>query len=592
MSQHDVTRAGGALFADGGPDGLLHRAFLRGSGFTGDDVRRTPIVGICTSWSELNPCNAGLRELAARVKDGVRAAGGTAIEFPTISISEPFTRPTSLFLRNLMSMDVEETISSAPIDGVVLLGGCDKTVPAQLMGAISANKPAVMVTAGPRPVGCRGGAPFTIDDVWPAMEQRRLALMTDDEWRALEEDIVSGPGTCNVLGTAITMAAIAEVLGFALPGSALPAAASEQRAAIAMQSGVQIVETIRHGRTPQSLVTPASLENAFRVTCALGGSTNAVIHLEAIAGRCGLRIGTQRCRVWASSTPYIANVRPGGRMLLEDLHEAGGVPAIMTRIATLLHTEAHCSAGTPWQAVLDATTHVEHPAITSTDAPMSPRGALTVLHGNLAPRGAVLKTAGTHDTRLLQHRGPAVIFDGLADLHARIDDPALDVTPDSVLVLRGMGVLGAPGMPEVGHIPIPAKLARAGVTDLLRLSDARMSGTATGTVVLHITPEAAAGGPLGLLQTGDVIELDTAAGIIRHHVPEDVMRARVPLALAKTPARGYAWLHRAHAMQPDAGCDFDFLRGTASAETDASWRIGDRVGDADGMANQQRGRDA
>lgn len=560
MSQHDLKRQGGALFADTGQDGFLHRAFLRGAGYSEGDVRRSPVIGICSSWSELNPCNAGLRELAEHVKAGVRAAGGLPLEFPTISISEPFTRPTSLYLRNLMSMDVEEAIASSPVDGVVLLAGCDKTVPAQLMGAISAGKPAVMVTAGPRPVPCVRGEPFTIDDVWPACERRRLGSMPDAEWRELEGAVNTGVGTCNVMGTATTMSAIAEVLGFALPNSTLAPAKSPRRSEIAFRSGEEIVAAVRGGREPSSLVTAAALENAFRIVCALGGSTNALIHLEAIAGRAGESIGMERFAAWSASTPYIANVRPGGAMLLSDLEQAGGVPAVLHAIAPLLDLETCTVTGETWQSTLDSMTFVPHAAIASMSAPISARGSIVVLRGNLAPRGAVLKTAGAFDARLQQHRGRAVVFDGLADLHARIDSPDLDVTRDSILVLRGLGVLGAPGMPEVGHIPIPARLARGGVTDMLRISDARMSGTATGTIVLHVTPEAAAGGALGGLQTGDEIELDVEAGTLRHFVSDEVMNARAAFPAPPVVARGYRWLHQQHVLQADLGCDFDFLR--------------------------------
>jgi len=564
MSQHDLKRQGGALFADAGQDGLLHRAFLRGAGYSEGDVRRSPVIGVCSSWSELNPCNAGLRDLAECVKAGVRAAGGIALEFPTISISEPFTRPTSLFLRNLMSMDVEECIASAPIDGVVLLAGCDKTVPAQLMGALSAGKPALMVTAGPRPVPCVRGEPFTIDDVWPACEQRRLGAMSDDAWKALEGDMNTGFGTCNVMGTALTMAAVAEMLGFALPGSSLPSAASERRRDIAADTGRQIVALVQHGRAPISGVTAASLENAFRVVCALGGSTNAVIHLEAIAGRAGVTIGVERFARWSASTPHLANVRPGGHMLLSDLDEAGGVPAVVKALAPLLDLDVMTATGARWRELVAGMSFAPHPALATMDNPLSPRGSMVMLRGNLAPRGAILKTAGAHDPRLQRHRGRAIVFDGMADLHARIDDPSLDVTPDSVLVLRGLGVIGAPGMPEVGHIPIPAKLARAGVTDMLRISDARMSGTATGTIVLHVTPEAAAGGPLGALATGDEIDLDVATGSIRHLVSQSTLQGRPAFVPNAAPARGYAWLHRQHALQADLGCDFDFLRADFS----------------------------
>jgi len=561
MSQRDLVQGGGSLFRDAGQDGLMHRAFLRGEGFSAEDVRRSPVIGIASSASELNPCNAGLDELAACVKEGIRAAGGLALEFPTISISEPFTRPTSLYLRNLMSMDVEEMIRSAPIDGVVLLGGCDKTVPAQLMGAVSANKPAVMLTAGPRPVSCfKQNKDFTVDDVWPLCEARRVGEVDDADWLELEGRINIGVGTCNVMGTATTMAAVAEMLGFALPGSALQGAGSATRRQLARQAGHQIVANVKTGLLPQDLVTEASLENAFRVVTALGGSTNAVIHLEAIAGRAGLGIGVENFGRWSAETPYVANVRPGGAMLLADLDEAGGIPAVANSIRHLLHTGARTATGQTWARTLDERVFGEHPAVAPAHVPLSERGALVMLRGNLAPHGAVLKAAGTHNPALQQHRGRAVVFDGIADLNARIDDPDLDVDADSILVLRGMGVLGAPGMPEVGHIPIPAKLHRAGVRDMVRLSDARMSGTSTGTVVLHITPEAAAGGPLGLLRTGDEIELDVAAGSIRHFLSDEDLAARAPFSNPQQPTRGFAWLHQQHVLQPDAGCDFDFLR--------------------------------
>ena len=573
MSQHKLTRAGSSNFRDSGQDGLIHRAFLRGEGYTHAEVRRWPIIGICSSWSELNPCNAGLRELAELVKRGVESAGGLALEFPTISISEPFTRPSSLYLRNLMSMDVEEMISSSPIDGVVLLAGCDKTVPAALMGAVSANKPTIMVTAGPRPVPCHDGVPMTIDDLWPACEARRLGQMSDAEWEALEGDVNTGVGTCNVMGTATTMAAIAEMLGFALPGSALASAASEKRGKIAHKTGAQIVETVKANRLPKTLLTMAALENAFRVSCALGGSTNAMIHLEAIGGRNSIRIGSRTFARWADDTPWVADVKPGGRYLLSDLENAGGVPAVAKRISDVLNLSTLAADGSRWSDVAGKLDESSHVCIAPMNGALSQRGSICVLHGTLASRGAVLKTAGTSEPRLLQHRGRAMVFDGLDDLHARIDDPDLDVDENSILVLRGLGVLGAPGMPEVGHIPIPARLAREGVRDMLRISDARMSGTATGTIVLHVTPEAAVGGALALLQSGDEIELDYTGRTLNHFLADEELLRRseaaaaapaTPAATASTAAtarRGYQWLHHQHALQPDFGCDFDFLRG-------------------------------
>lgn len=555
MSQKGVTRGGGSLFSDDGPDGLLHRAFLRGEGFSADDVRKSPVIGVATSWSELNPCNAGLRDVAAAVKRGIASRGGIGLEFPTISLSEPFTRPTSMFLRNLMSMDVEEMIASSPVDGVVLLAGCDKTVPAQLMGAISADKPAIMVVAGPRPGSCWKNEPLTIDDVWPLIGQRRIGAMDDAGWLELEGTLNTGVGSCNVLGTATTMAAIAEVLGFALPGSSLHPAGSAERLAVAEAAGVAVVDSITRGAGAASMITERSLENAFRVVCALGGSTNAVVHLEAIAGRAGISLGVDRLREWANSTPLLTDVRPSGTHMLADFERAGGIPALLRELESVLDLSVSTATGEPWSASLPVPT---------TDAslhhfadPVSFEGGIAILTGSLAPGGAVLKTSASG---MRTHRGPALVFDGVADLNARIDSDDLVVDANTVMILRGVGMRGGPGMPEVGHIPIPARLARAGVTDMMRITDARMSGTATGTVIVHVTPESAIGGPLSLVQDGDLIDIDVMAGRIDLLVdPADLSR-RTPSVAAETPARGYGWLSAQHVLQPDRGGDFDFLR--------------------------------
>lgn len=567
MSQRGTSQQGGALFRDAGQDGLLHRVFLHGEGFSASDVRSQPVVGIANSASDLNPCNAGLDKLAEEVKAGVREAGGLPLEFPTISISEPFTRPTSLYLRNLMSMDVEEMITTAPIDGVVLLGGCDKTLPAQIMGAISANKPALALAAGPRPVSrYKDNAAFTIDDIWPLCEARRIGKLSDQDWLELECCANTGVGTCNVMGTATTMAAIAEVLGFSLPGSALAAAASETRRTIARETGIQAVKAIRAHRLPRDLINDATLENAFRVVVGLGGSTNAVIHLEAIAGRAGKHIGFDNLSKYASTTEYVGNVRPGGPYLLSDLDQAGGVPAVIQRIRNVMHLDQVTAEGATWRQYLASRDFQFGEAILAQGDARAQRQALVMLRGNLAPRGAILKTVGHCDPALLDHCGRAVVFDGLDDLNARIDDPNLEVEPDSVLVLRGVGPMGAPGMPEVGHIPVPAKLRRKGISDMVRISDARMSGTSSGTVVLHVTPEAAADGPLGLLRTGDRIQLDARNGLIRHLVDEDELRRRKRFVNPQQPPRGFSWLHQRHVLQADAGCDFDFLTSGGVAE--------------------------
>ena len=559
MSQRGVASEGGALFSNEGQDGLLHRTFLRGGGFSADDVRRSPVIGIATSASEFNPCNSGLAALSELVKAGIREAGGLPVEFPTISISEPFSRPSSMYLRNLMSMDVEEMINALPIDGVVLLGGCDKTIPAQLMGAISAGLPAMVLAAGHRPISCFGdNEEFTIDDIWPLAEARRVGDLDDQQWQELEGCSNTGPGTCNVMGTATTMAAVAEVLGFALPGSTLPSAASPQRRSIAEATGRAVVQAVKDGTTPDQLVSLESLENAFRVVTALGGSTNAVIHLEAIAGRAGVRIGMDRLDAWSRTTPILADVRPSGKYLLPHLMQAGAIVEVFRRLDSLgiMHRDAVTVAG-DWAGVLESTEPAAgHPALRSTSNPVAERGALRMLRGNLAPDGCVIKLPENAAER---HEAPVVVFDGLDDLNSRIDDPELDVTADTILVLRGMGMLGAPGMPEVGHLPIPAKLVHQGVTDMVRISDARMSGTSTGSAVLHVAPEAAAGGPLARLRTGDRVVIDAAAGTLDHLVPAADFEARTPAAPPASPRRGYAALHAASSLQPDAGCDFSFL---------------------------------
>ncbi|MFE7123504.1 dihydroxy-acid dehydratase [Streptomyces sp. NPDC057617] len=562
MSQNDTKPGNGDVFSSPDRDGFIHRAFMRGAGHSAAAIRRRPVIGVCNSFSELNPCNAGLRDLARSVKQGVIAAGGFPLEFPTISLAEPFIRPSTLYLRNLMAIDVEEMISSSPIDAVVLLGGCDKTVPAQLMGAISAGKPAMMVTAGPRAAGRLHGAPLTIDDLWTLSDRRRSGDLSEDEWETVEGLIVPGVGTCNVLGTAVTMAMIAETLGMSLPGSSLLPATSGARAAAAEETGRRAVELARGGQPPTDFVTPAALENAFRMLCAVSGSTNAVIHLEAVAGRIGHRLGMRAMAEWSRSTPVLAQVRPSGPHLLEDLDEAGGLPAVLKELQPLLHTDALAGTGETWARILSRVTRRDSPALRPAGDPVFAAGGLAMLHGTLAPAGAVLKRSAA-DPRLWKHRGPAVVFDGVADLHARIDDPGLGITEDSVLVLRGAGPVGGPGMPEVGQLPIPRRLLHKGVTDMVRISDARMSGTATGTVVLHVAPEAAEGGPLALVRDGDPIVLDALDGRLDLDVDQAELARRTPAVTAPAPRRGYAALYRRHITQAPEGCDFDFLAATA-----------------------------
>lgn len=561
MSQERTTRGDGGLFTEDTIDGFIHRAFLRGEGLSALAVRR-PVVGICSSWSELNPCNAGLDTVAAAVKRGVVAAGGTPLVFPTISISEPYTRPSSLLLRNLMAMDVEQMIVSSPIDAVVLLGGCDKTVPAQLMGAISAGRPALAIAAGPRPVQRWHGRTLTIDDLWPMADDRRRGLIADDDWARLEGCLNGGVGTCNVMGTATTMAVIAEVLGFALPGTSLLPSTSAARTAAAECTGRQIVAAVADPNSSIPTVTLATVENAFRVLCAVGGSTNALIHLMAIAGRACVGVSLDQLRHWSQTTPLIVDVRPSGEHLLADLDELGGLPAVVRELAPLLHVEEPTANGRTWREVIAALPPRGGPALRSLDRPLHQAGALAILSGTLAPDGAVIKRSAA-DPRLMRHTGRAVVFDGVTDLRERIDSPDLDVDESSVLVLRGVGPKGGPGMPEVGHLPIPAKLLARGVRDMVRVSDARMSGTSTGTVVLHVAPEAAVGGPLGRLRNGDGVRLDVDAGVLDVLVdPEELRRRGGDTRLSGLrPARGFDQLHHDRVMQAPQGCDFDFLCG-------------------------------
>lgn len=560
MSQEHIHRLDGRIFSDPGADGMVHRAFLRAEGFTAEQVRRRPIIGIATSWSELNPCNYGFRDLAVSVKRGVEAAGGLALEFPTISVNEPFSRPSSMYLRNLLAMDVEETVLASPIDGVVLLGACDKTVPAVIMGAISAGTPAILVTGGPRPVACWKGKLTTVDEQWDIIDQRRVGELSDEDWEAFEGVIHGGPGSCNVMGTATTMAAIGELLGFALPGSSLPSAVAPERQEIAEASGRLIVDVVARGVIPRERITIESLENAVRMVCALGGSTNALIHLEAIAGRAGIRIGWERMREWSASTPFITDVKPNGRAMLSELDEAGGIPAVAAQIRHLLHEDVPTVDGRTWREVFDGTpARIAGGPIADPADPLTPDGGMAVVRGSLAPNGAVMKIAGAASS-MRKHRGKAIVFDGVADMWAKIDRDDLEVDETSVLVLRGVGVTGGPGIPEVGHVPIPAKLFKAGVTDMLRVTDARMSGTSSGSVVLHVSPEAAVGGPLAYVQDGDEIELDIEAGRLDLLVPAEELAARQPAVVGiARPRRGWGSLYADHALQPDRGCDFDFL---------------------------------
>ena len=548
--------------------GLQNRAVLRVVGWDPDLARGKPIIGIANSWSELNNCNLGLRAIADAVKRGVIAAGGVPLEFNTISLGEELMKPSAMLYRNLMAMELEETLRAYPIDGVVLLCGCDKTTPAQLMGAASANLPAIQLNAGPKATGrWRGQEVGSGTSLWKYWDEYRAGRIGDEDWRALEAAYAGGAGTCNTMGTASTMAAISEALGMMLPGASsieahpLRGQAASRRITVAEATGRQIVELVRRDIRPRQIMTRAAFENALRVHAAIGGSTNAVIHLIAIAGRLRVPLALDDFDALSRTTPMLLNLQPSGDRLMPDFDAAGGVPALMNELRDLLHLDALTVTGRSLGENIAGAANRDPNVIRPRAQPLQADGALAVLRGNLAPRGAILRTT-TASPHLQQHRGPALVFEDYADLLARIDSPDLPVTPETVLVLRNAGAVGVPGLPEWGSIPIPKKLLAQGVRDVVRISDSRMSGTSYGTVVLHVAPESAVGGPLALVRDGDLIELDVPARSLDLLVDEaELARRRAVWRPPGSPhRRGYPRLYQQHVLQPDEGCDFDFLR--------------------------------
>ena len=535
--------------------GWLRRAALKSQGFREESYDGRPIIGICNSWSELTHCNAHLRDLAQAVKRGVWQAGGFPLEFPVMSLGEFNMRPTTMLYRNLMSMDVEESITANPLDGVVLLGGCDKTTPALLMGAASANVPAILVTGGPQLKGnWRGEELGSCTDCRRYHQELRAGRITEEEWTELQGSIIRSPGHCMVMGTASTMAAMGEALGMALPGNAAIPAVDSRRAQLAEAAGSQIVEIIERDLRPSRLLTMDAFENAIRTLHAIGGSTNAIVHLAAIAGRVGIELPLALFDELSRTTPFLLDLKPSGRFLMEDFFYPGGVPALLKELSPLLHQEAMTVTGlTLGENTADAQVH-NRELVRTIEQPMDSEGGLAVLRGSLAPDGAIIRPTAA-SPELLVHHGRALVFDD----HDEMD---LDVSPDDVLVLRNAGPLGGPGMPEWGFLPLPKKLLEQGLRDMVRLSDARMSGTAFGTAVVHITPESAIGGPLAAVRDGDLIELDVPKRRLDLLVDDREVQRR--LSEARTPelhyGRGYGWLFAQHILQADQGCDFDFLR--------------------------------
>ena len=542
--------------------GWLRRAAFKAEGFEEPSYEGKPIIGICNTWSELTHCNSHLRDLAESVKIGVWQAGGFPMEFPVMSLGEYNMKPTTMLYRNLLSMDVEESITANPIDGVVLLGGCDKTTPALLMGAASADIPSLLVTGGPQLKGnWKGEELGSCTDCRRYEVELRAGTITEDDWAELQSCIVRSSGHCMTMGTASTMATIGEALGMALPGNAAIPAVDSRRKQMAEAAGRQIVALSQTDLKPSKLMTQSAFENAIRCVHAIGGSTNSIIHLIAIAGRVGIDLPLELFDELSKTTPFLLNLKPSGQYLMEDFYYAGGVPALMNRISHLLDLDNVTVTGkTLGQNIAGQEAHLPD-VIRTVDEALDPEGGLAVLYGNLAPTGAIIKpTAASPD--LMVHTGRAVVFNDHDDLFARIDDPNLDVTPNDVLVMKNGGPIGAPGLPEWGFLPIPKKILATGIRDMGRISDARMSGTAFGTVVVHVSPESANGGPLSAVEDGDQITLDVPNRRLSLDISDSEMDARIKANFEKGPEfkRGFKWLHARHITQADKGCDFDFLR--------------------------------
>jgi dihydroxy-acid dehydratase len=540
----------------------LRRSFARSMGYSSAALAR-PVIGLANSASGFNNCHRHFPELLEAVRRGVLAAGGLPIDFPTVSLGEVFLEPTSMLYRNLMSMDVEEMVRAQPMDAVVLVGGCDKTVPAQLMGAASAGVPAVQLVAGPMMAGRHHGERLgACTDCRRFWAKYRAGQLTKDEIDGIEGNLATTAGTCAVMGTASTMACLAETLGMALPGTSAIPAVHADRLRAAEATGEAAVALAHAGITPAHILTPKAFENAMRVLLAIGGSTNAIIHLTAVAGRVGVPISLHDLNRWSDETPVLVDLKPSGQHYMEDFFAAGGLGAVLRELREHLHLDCLTVTGETLGARLDADdAWVDRGVIRSAREPFQPVGGLVALFGTLAPAGAILKRSAA-DARLFEGEGRAVVFESLEDLAGRIDDPALDVTPADFLVLQNAGPKGGPGMPEAGYLPIPTKLSRAGVTDMVRISDARMSGTAFGTIVLHVSPEAAAGGPLALVRNGDRIRVSVKERRLDLLVDPAVLGRRQATApAAPAPTRGYRRLYMEHVLQADAGCDFDFLCG-------------------------------
>jgi dihydroxy-acid dehydratase len=550
-------------------DGYIHRAWMR-RGLPSDAFSGRPHIAIVNTASDFTPCNSHLNEVASSVRDGVHEAGGIPLNLPAVSLGETLLRPTAMLWRNMAAMATEEMLRGNPIDGVVLLGGCDKTIPSLLMAAASVDLPAVVVPGGPMLTGTFQGKPLGCGtDVWRLSEEVRGGTLTREEFIRSESAMIRSRGHCNTMGTASTMGLVAEALGTVMPGVAGTPAPDSRLLEAAHATGGLAVELVEADRRPSTLITSASFHNAIVALAAIGGSTNAVVHLLAIAGRLGIELTLDDFDRIGSRVPLLVDLQPAGRFLMEDFHRAGGLLSVLREVRDLLDPTALTVTGRPLVDHLDDARIWDQEVIRLRESPLKPEAGIAVLRGNLAPSGAIIKPAAA-SPHLLRHRGRAVVFDHIEDFRARVDDPGLDVDADSVLVLRGCGPKGYPGMPEVSNMPLPKKLLESGVRDMVRICDGRMSGTAYGTVVLHVAPEAAAGGPLALVRTGDWIELDVEARTLHLDVPGEELARRTPSEAVTggyaTPDRGWERLYIDHVTQADTGADLDFLRGSSGAK--------------------------
>ncbi|MFT4031450.1 MAG: IlvD/Edd family dehydratase [Siphonobacter sp.] len=556
-------------FGKTGKDGFIYRAWMKNQGFPHHEFTGKPVIGICNTWSELTPCNAHFRELAEAIKRGVWEAGGFPVEFPVMSLGETLMKPTAMLYRNLASMDVEESIRGNPVDGVVLMCGCDKTTPSLVMGAASVDLPTIVISGGPMLAGHFKGRKIGTSDVWRFAEAYKLGELSQEEFISAEACMARSAGHCAVMGTASTMASMVESLGLTLPDNASIPAADSRRKMMAHMTGRRIVDMVREDLTISKILTRKAFENAIMVNAAIGGSTNFVIHLKAIAGRIGVELDLQDFDHLSENIPFIANIQPSGEHFFEDLYYAGGLPAVMKELSNFLNLDALTATGAMLGENIRMSNAHDRSIIATVDEPFKPNTGLAVLKGNLAANGAVLKPSAA-SPHLMTHTGRAVVFEDIDDYKARIDSPELDIDETCVMVLKNVGPKGYPGMPEVGNMTLPKKILEKGVHDMVRISDGRMSGTGFGTVVLHVSPEAAVGGTLALVQNGDLITLDVPKRSLHLHVSDEELEERrknwKPLQLGYD--RGYTNLYLNHVQQSHEGADLDFLVGKSG-----TWKL-------------------